>query len=265
MKKFVRVFVVYALVSLLIAGLCATFVWRSNQQHKNDRAFIVAVSWENTPAALAALKRGADPNVRDADDSALSVGERFVKIIHPDSERMEYDKTALYYAISMKSNPTELVEALIDAGADPNAVVIYPAVPDIYEPSALVIAERRKMYALAHFLVAHHAEIHPRYPAIHQRMKDGNSALITVARMKNRKEVEYLLHHGANIEDENEEGVSALCCAALDNAPVIMQCLIEHSANVNHRNSAGYTALHYARQCHYSEVEKLLLKAGAIE
>ena len=53
MKKFVRVFVVYALVSLLIAGLCATFVWRSNQQHKNDRAFIVAVSWENTPAALA--------------------------------------------------------------------------------------------------------------------------------------------------------------------------------------------------------------------
>jgi hypothetical protein len=75
--------------------------------------------------------------------------------------------------------------------------------------------------------------------------------------------VQQLVEGGANIEETNEEGRTALILASLYNKFEIVVYLVDHGANVAHTDGKGKTALHMA--ClggNFSSV-KCLLKHGA--
>jgi ankyrin repeat protein len=58
--------------------------------------------------------------------------------------------------------------------------------------------------------------------------------------------VQQLVEGGANIEETDEEGMTALLLASLEDHFEIMVYLVEHGANVAHGDEGGMTALHWA-------------------
>ena len=122
MKNFIRVFGVYALVPLLIAGFCVGFVWRGNRQHENDKALLAAINANDTPAVIAALKNGANPNARYLPDYKRSLKQQLLDLLHPDTQsdcptghRVEDYNTQLYFLVLTDSDNVALVKALLDA------------------------------------------------------------------------------------------------------------------------------------------------------
>ena len=265
MKKFVRAFSLYALVPLLLAGFCVGYVWRDSRQHENDKALLAAVKASDTPAALAALKNGANPNARDIPDDSRTLKERLFDLFHPNRQRsskfgfrIEEYRTALFLSVLLEFNNTAVIKALLDYGADPNAKILYPDSSSDSAGNPLVFAEMQRNGYVAHLLVEHHADIHV-------LSQDDQSPLMIAAGNNNCAEVEWLLQHGANIEEENSGGQRALSYAIDYDADTTAQYLVEHGADVNHKDKEGYTALYYARKSHNPIFRKLLIKARAVE
>ena len=263
MKRFAYIFCKIALVTLLIAGV--GLVWRNKRQHENDKALLAAIKAGDTPAAIAALKRGANPNARDKDDTAHS------DEVHPNDHiqypgpRSEEDEPALYIAVSASCNAAlykqtlqdckapnlAIIKALLDAGANPNAVMLDARLP-------LIIAETQREYGVAHLLLEHHADIHAGH--------EGNeTALMIAAENDDCAEIEYLLQHGANIEEGNRHGKNALYWAVDVGAHSAVKYLVEHGANVYHTDDCGNNALHFARKSTDPTDANLLVRAGAID
>ncbi|EAX99948.1 ankyrin repeat protein, putative [Trichomonas vaginalis G3] len=65
---------------------------------------------------------------------------------------------------------------------------------------------------------------------------------------------EYFLSHGANINEKDENGETALHFAALFSNKEMAEFLISHGANINEKDDKGKTALHLAE--YYSRKER---------
>ena len=258
MKKFIRVFSIYALVPLLIAGFCFGYVWRGNRQHEKDKALIAAIKDNDTPAVIAALKHGADPNARDMPEDTRTLKERFFDLLHHTGPPDRGYDAALYLAASVSPENIPLVKALLDAGADPNAARIDTNSLSSYFGNPLIVAEGWRHYAVAHLLLEHHADIHICDDT-------GRTPLTIAAGGDNCNEVQYLLGQGANIEETDGGGHSALIVAVFARRTSVVEYLVERGADVNHRDNSGLTALGYNRYSQEYEIEKLLRKAGAVE
>ncbi len=89
----------------------------------------------------------------------------------------------------------------------------------------------------------------------------GNPSLLFLA-VKNDKAdaIKYLINAGIDINEKNNDGISALMGAASNNSPLI-KLLLENGADPNAMNNNGGTVLMFARL--HPEVIKLLLDAGA--
>lgn len=76
----------------------------------------------------------------------------------------------------------------------------------------------------------------------------NTTVLIICARMRsvNTETIDYLIANGANIDQCNAYGTTALITAAIRNNRGAVQTLLRHHANINHQNEDGYTALIYA-------------------
>ncbi|EAY09143.1 hypothetical protein TVAG_363580 [Trichomonas vaginalis G3] len=84
-----------------------------------------------------------------------------------------------------------------------------------------------------------------------------NSAIFNIPSL-----CEYFLSNGANIEDKDENGYTALQYAADYNSKEIVEVLILHGANVNEKDEDGYTALHYAAINNSLETAEVLISHG---
>ena len=79
----------------------------------------------------------------------------------------------------------------------------------------------------------------------------------------NMQAVEILFSAGADIEQQNAEGETALFIAVRTGNFEIVKLLIEKPANVNCLNTDGVTPLQVAIQLHQTQIAKALLEAGA--
>ncbi|EAY16707.1 ankyrin repeat protein, putative [Trichomonas vaginalis G3] len=74
---------------------------------------------------------------------------------------------------------------------------------------------------------------------------------------------EYFRLHGANINVKDENGITALHYAAMNNSKETAEVLISHGANINEKNKEGQTALHYAAENNNKETAEVLISHGA--
>jgi ankyrin repeat protein len=97
---------------------------------------------------------------------------------------------------------------------------------------------------------------------INTKFPYGLSMLHSAAYYGSPEIVELLLKNGADVNAQNEDGLTVLCCSA--NAEV-MAVLLRHGADVNVQNNKGRTALDYAiLGGGGAEVIEMLIGYGAV-
>lgn len=193
---------------------------------------------------LAELTRGTDAKLRSADGT-----------------------TALHWAVY--HDDLELVERLLGAGADPNAVNDYGSTP-LGEAAVAADVEiiERLLEAGADATLA---------------PKDGETPLMVVARSGNLSAARLLLEHGADVNaKEAWRDQTALIWAAAQKQPAMVELLLKHGADPDARSKpnewdrqvsaerrrqyrpfGGLTALLYAAREGCAECARALVAGGA--
>ncbi|EAX99507.1 ankyrin repeat protein, putative [Trichomonas vaginalis G3] len=99
---------------------------------------------------------------------------------------------------------------------------------------------------------------------INEKDKDGYSALYIVTLYNYKEMIELLISHGININEKDKNGYTALHFAARKyNRKEMIEILLSHGANINEKDTDGNTALHIATFYNYKETVELLLSHGA--
>jgi ankyrin repeat protein len=273
-------------VLILLIGIPTGLTLNAFHRDQASRNLIQAIKHKNVPAALAALRNGADPNARDySRDKPLSFGERTKLLLahllhltaiptpdtHPTALQLLLDSIYESWTtqgwsvhIEMDSNgrPSRtrsmendkhvdltLLKTLLDVGADPN------------------LANEDRMFPLeevacwghpqgCHLLLLHGANVH-------KKDTQGCTALHWAAKNGMNTTIDSLLAAGADVEAKNELGQTPLHMACLDPNNSAVQALLHHHANVKARDSEGDTPLHSAVQYGDPELIDILLADGA--
>ena len=98
--------------------------------------------------------------------------------------------------------------------------------------------------------------------------KDGvsfqpNIALLDAVNRGDYNEVNYMLQNGADPNAADEDGLTALHQACIDNCEDIVRLLLENGSNVDCRDSEDWTPLHACTTCGHQNIAALLLEYGA--
>ena len=191
------------------------------------------------------LEAGADPNL------ALLRGE-----------------TPLMVA-ARTGNP-EVVEQLLARGARVNALAARGQ-------NALMWAVAQKHANVVKVLLAHGADMHARtevwsqimavpphgLPEYNRSIKHGgDTALMFAARVGDLNSAKILVEAGANVNDADAEGISALVLAAHSGFADLVEFLLDKGADAN-SSAAGFTALHEAIMRRDERIVTALLAHGA--
>ncbi len=255
----------------------------------------MAVRSGDANVARLLLARGADPNIRDSPDEQLSLWQQIQIAFHRNSKSSDDQlshvmRTMLEIAMSQENENALLVQALLDAGARPDA----GSDSDTITP--LMIAAGRDFPQTVQILLDHGAnplakDYSGRIP-IHfmqsddldalkiaemlvQRGNDVNSAdnagasvLLQNCVYGNIHMVRFLLAHGARVDACDGNGDTPLlgCFRTVSTPRIsdIVQLLIARGADVNHRNKQRETALSLAKMWEDKQSIRLLQTAGAI-
>jgi len=93
--------------------------------------------------------------------------------------------------------------------------------------------------------------------------KGFQAPLLLYLQATNKSQLSEHIARGANINEQNSEGWTALMIAATRNDTVIVQNLIDLGADLDMQNNNGYTASMLACKTEHEEVLALLINAGA--
>ncbi|EAY17329.1 ankyrin repeat protein, putative [Trichomonas vaginalis G3] len=94
---------------------------------------------------------------------------------------------------------------------------------------------------------------------VNEKNEYGKTAL-HMAVINNYKDIaELLLSNGANINEKDEDGKTALHFAAINNSKEMVELLVSKGANINEKDENGKTALHIATLNNNKEIVVLLL------
>lgn len=91
----------------------------------------------------------------------------------------------------------------------------------------------------------------------------GNIMLLESAARGDIEDVRKLLNQGVNPDVANEDGLTALHQACIDDNEEMLKLLLEYGANVNARDSELWTPLHAAATCGHAHLCKHLIAKGA--
>lgn len=165
-------------------------------------------------------------------------------------------ETALMFAAD--TNDTTTIKALLRAGADPNVTVVSPHAGELTPLSIAMYSAHPQRYEIARILLAAKAEVNPKGRFF--------TSPLTHA-LHDLEMVKLLIAHGADVNQKNFRGATALMAAAAGPLSVV-EYLIEKGADVKARDKDGYTALMYAeaqqemsRSDERDEIIQLLRKA----
>ncbi|XP_055543760.1 serine/threonine-protein phosphatase 6 regulatory ankyrin repeat subunit B-like [Wyeomyia smithii] len=195
--------------------------------------------------------------------------------------------TALHVAV--RNGHTELVEHLIEVGADVNvasemlctplhmAVKLYRGAvhhkhvkiiellvkngaivdnADSNRETALMLSLKNKLYEAANYLIILSNNIN-------STDSGGLTALHWAAKVGHAETIEKLVAADAKVDATTKNGDTALMVASKFGHSDAVDALLERYNNINATNSEGWTALHYAAVKGKIEIIEKLLKAGA--
>jgi ankyrin repeat protein len=143
----------------------------------------------------------------------------------------------------------QIVEVLIQAGADPNFR------GNGKDPALLSLSEKATP-ELIHDLILAGAKLNARDDY-------GDNAVMTAARSSNAAALKELIGAGAQLNATNSAGETALFAAARSNSSEVLVLLLEAGINVNARNESGDTVLMAMSSDGAFENFKALLDRGA--
>jgi ankyrin repeat protein len=223
------------LVLLLLALLIVVsvgLVWRVVRQKRLDQALIVAVKANETQAAIALLRAGADANVKNVAVS-ISLSDVLRRLLDqfrgvPPPQLMATGLPLLTLAVDQHN--VALARALLDHGAQVDAVE-----KSIDEATPLLHAVDDDQVEMVRLLLEHHANPNARDEL-------GGTALMNT---RNAAILKMLLDRGADVRIRltggKVPGRTALLCHA-DDVPMMRQ-LITRGAEVGETDDAGDTLL----------------------
>jgi len=172
--------------------------------------------------------------------------------------------------VAARSGSPAVVELLAAKGANVNASAARGQ-------TALMWAVGQKHPEVVKALIAHGADIHARseswtevmavpphgYLEYNRAIPHGSdTALMFAARVDDLASAKLLVAAGANVNDEDAWGVSAVVLAAHSGFTDVVEFLLEKGANANSER-AGFTALHEAVMRRDENLVKVLLDHGA--
>ncbi len=158
----------------------------------------------------------------------------------------ENERPVLVWAAQNQS--VEVINALIESGADVNAV-------DAIGHTALMRAADTNQIPCAQALIQAKADVSVKAP-------NGNSALTMAVRNNSAEMVKLLLDSGANPNSVNVDGDSPALLAAQNDGIEIIKLLGAAKADLNLSNAA-YTPLSYAISQENAALVSALLQSGA--
>jgi ankyrin repeat protein len=200
------------------------------QQAKKNKSLFEAVKKADVERARSLIAEGANIDTKWGDTNTKEEEEK--------AKAWAAENTPLYYAAD--SNNIDLVQLLVEAGADVNAG----------QWPALCQALYKGNTAIAKFLIGHGANVN--YPEDWGPLHEASTSNIEMVKL--------LLARGADI---NAGHGPALHTAVNRGRRDIVELLIQRGADVNAKDTYGYTPLQYAAQTGRTEVVQLLLEAGA--
>ena len=207
----------------------------NERDYKGRTALMEASSKGDTEIAKLLLKSGANVNLKDQEK-----------------------KTALM--VATEKGHLEIVNLLLQQGADVHE-------GDQNERTALIYAVLYQDEKFVKPLIQAGADVNSK-EAVY-----GYSALFLAASHAKAEVAKALLQQGADANARNNEGRSVLMAAIAghQNYPTtpaqklkVVKILIQAGANVNARDHEGRTVLRYAELSNEADIEKALLRAGAI-
>nr|XP_036670971.1 protein phosphatase 1 regulatory subunit 16A isoform X2 [Drosophila suzukii] len=92
---------------------------------------------------------------------------------------------------------------------------------------------------------------------------ENSVVLLEAASRNDMPEVAALLQHGITPDAANEDGLTAMHQACIDNNVEMLQLLLEYGANVDAQDSDKWTPLHAAATCGHLELVRILIRHGA--
>jgi ankyrin repeat protein len=234
------------------------------QQAKKNRALFEAVKKADVEQVKLLIPEGADIDAKWGDTSIIEKEE---------TEKEEIaSATPLYYAVD--ANNMDLVNLLVEAGADVNAGSWPP----------LCQAVDKNNTAIAEYLIDHGANVN--YPKdwgplqeapyvsnniemvklLVARGADINTGpwpALHVSIGKGRKDIfDLLIQRGADVNITDKKGSTSLYYAVDKDNLHYLKILIAHGAKVDTKCQSGETALMSAASTGRTEAVKLLLEAG---
>ena len=147
----------------------------------------------------------------------------------------------------------EIVQALIDAGADVNH-------QDEFGHTVLYWAAESGYLETVQTLIDAGADVNLRTKD--NSFNDERTALSRAAYKGHLEIVQTLIDAGADVNHQDNYRGTALIKAVDMGHLEIVQALIDAGADVNHQDHYGYTALKIARRWGYTEIEEALIKSG---
>ena len=202
-------------VELLDHGLNVNVTFPHDESEFSGMTALMVASLRGYPELVEALiKRGADVNLK-----------RYV------------GDTALMFAARTDSIKT--VEALLRAGANPNALVMSPHAGEITPLTSAINSHSPNRVEIAKMLIGARAQVNPK--------GEFFVSPLTVA-VEDLEMVQLLIASGAEVNQKNFRGATALMIAAAAGTPSVVRYLLEKGADVNARDRDGHTVLEYAEE-----------------
>lgn len=195
---------------ILDSGLNVDVTFERDESEFSGMTVLMVASKRGYPEMVEALiKRGANVNLK-----------RYV------------GDTPLMLAAG--SDNVKTVSVLLKAGADPNVKEVSPHAGELTPLTLAINLSEQHRIEIAEALLAAGAEINPR----------GNFFMSPLMQaVEDLEMVKLLIAHGADVNQKNFRGATALMGAAAAGPASVVKYLIEKGADVNARDKDGATAL----------------------
>lgn len=258
-----RIFLLTPLILLFVVGIPTGLLVREYRREQASRDLIAAIKADNAPAAITALKAGADPNIREnPEKEKLSTRERFQqfidRIVHPHIETEDHSYSTPLMLCLREEQDDPLVKVLLDAGADPNLGAMDPSAirPD-GDATPLEYTIQNDSLQSLRLLIQHRAKLN-------QQGKFGETPLCKAVDLGRLECMQILLNAGADINAPSLRGHVPLHCACWDDGnAAAFQLLMRRHPKVNLRDDRGETPLDLALNSGTNALISELRQAGA--